>query len=728
MTSYSLCDKVRPAIGLVILFCLMPYWSLGQNRNLRKAAEQYIEAHRYHEAVAILEEYCPTRPKDYEAWFWWAEAQFETNQGDAALKNLQYLEKESKSENLEVILLRAKTHHQLHQFASAIEYYKRFLAKGTKDLRYSGVVNEIKRCATGLRYNFISDEVLVENMGSDVNSRFDDIAPVESPNFDARVYFSSTRALRIEDRFNDNGTLQESVQGYDTDMYGTEIINGAWAKSEPLNPRLNTLRHEVLQDFSQDGMVLFFTRGDQLNKGEFWVDTFDVDKVQSIGSLWDSGPFFAGEQIRGLFFFNDSTLLFSSSQRDGFGGYDLYYCRKNGLDWSLPVNLGDQINSPFDEVTPFLCKDGRTLFFSSDRLNSIGGFDVFSTTYQERTNQWDHPENLGRPLNSAGNDLFFRISTNGLMAFFSSDRKTGIGSHDIYSAYFKQPQLANVRTSIPALFSDVRDFQLFSESLIDLQNNPLPTNETATAVFEMPFLLYRDDQVITPQNLRKLDKLIGFLQTYPHVKVEIISHSDQTSVSNFDLFFAIKRGEQVAAYLKDKGIKPTSVFLKGLGGNYPLALNEIDGKDNEPGRFYNRRIDFRIHGYDQLPLRVNYLLPEFMETMRDNRLDQYYERVKGLTYRIEFAMLDQLYKGDVIGKYPDSLIEKGSESASYSYCSGLFDNFNKALDHLSQIKKEGFSVAQIVPYLDGLRLNNTGIDEQLIGTYPDLRNYMIYLN
>ncbi|MBK8502672.1 MAG: OmpA family protein [Saprospiraceae bacterium] len=642
--------------------------------------------------------------------------------------NLKHLEEETKKNDPGVNLLRAKAHHQLHQFASAIEYYKLFLASSVKDERYPDVVNEIKRCASGLKFNFISDDVLVENMGSEVNSRMDDFGPIESPNYSARVYFSSTRSLRIQDRFADDGSLMESVQGVDTDMFGTEIENGAWAKAEALNPRLNTAQHEVLQDFSEDGMTLFFSRTQNVNEGQLWIDTFNSGDLENIGNIWNEGPFLPHENIRGLYFFNDSVVFFSSSQREGFGGYDLFYCRKNISGWSAPVNLGDQINSVFDEVTPFICLDGRTLYFSSNRLSSIGGFDIFEAKFNERGNQWLSPANLGRPLNSAGNDLFYRISSNGLMAFFSSDRKAGLGGHDIYSSYFKQPKLSNLNASVPILFSEVHDFQLFNESLVDIQNGSNRQSEAPMAVFDVPYLLYRDDQVLTPQNQPKLDKLVGFLQTYPHINIEIICHSDQTAVSNFDLFFSIKRTEQIAAYLKSKGIKSTSIFLKGMGGNYPMAVNEIDGKDNETGRFYNRRIDFKLHILDQVPMKVNYQMPEFMHSMKDGRLEAFNEKVKGLTYRVQFVMLDQLYKGNVIGKYQDSMIEKNPKSESYAYCSGMFNSFKDALSHLSQIKTEGFSESKIVAYLDGLRLQSTGVDEDLIQTYPDLRNYMLYLN
>ena len=126
-------------------------------------------------------------------------------------------------------------------------------------------------------------------------------------------------------------------------------------------------------------------------------------------------------------------------------------------------------------------------------------------------------------------------------------------------------------------------------------------------------------------------------------------------------------------------------------------------------------------------MRIEYELPEFMESMRDVKLENFYDREKGLAYRIQFVSLDQLYKGDLIGKYPDSFIEKYPDSKDYAYCSGLFKTFNEALDHLSNIRKEGFNDARIIPYLDGIRLESSDLGDGFLQDYPDLRNYMLYL-
>lgn len=126
----------------------------------------------------------------------------------------------------------------------------------------------------------------------------------------------------------------------------------------------------------------------------------------------------------------DGTLMFFASDMDGgFGGYDIYYSVKNGTTWSSPVNLGPEINSAGDEITPFLA--GDVLYFSSDRHYGLGGFDVFRT---EKSNGiWNKVQNLGKGVNSSYDDYFFVFKNAKNIGFVTSNRPNGKGSDDIYS-------------------------------------------------------------------------------------------------------------------------------------------------------------------------------------------------------------------------------------------------------------------------------------------------------
>ena len=709
---------------------LLPQNLSGQNKMLRKEAFRLYDLNRMYEAELKLAEYCRDHAKDGEAHYLWIRSLYATNKLDKVITQCRLLRTTSKRFASEATFMLARAHHQKHMFSAAIKFYKEFLKFGdSKIVESNAVINDIKRCAEGLRHSLPLDDVFLENMGGNVNSQFDDFAPIASPNVETRIYFTSNRSARVNDQFSDDGTLITSVQKYDCDMYATEIDNGAWSAAFPLNDDLNSDKQEILQDFSGDGMVAYFTKGPSYDQNVFYVDSFASETQDPKGVPWQEYIFEENALIRGIHFFSDSTLFFSSNQSGGFGGYDLYMSVLSSDGWTSGINLGSRINSSFDEITPFLAFDGRTLYFSSNRLSSMGGHDIFTSRFNERELKWNVPENLALPINSAGDDVHYRISPNGQSAHFNSDRKTGKGGQDIYAAYFKQPMQSQLVRSVPPIFYMVKDFQLFSESLAATGNESNNHQNTLLeSEWNLQSLLYReDDQMMTNQNQVRLDNLIGFMKTYPHLQLEILGHSDQSSISNFDLFFSIKRTERIAEYLQANGIDLQRVSLKGFGGSYPYAVNTIAGQDNKAGRFFNRRIDFKLFNTDKLPLTIRQQLPSITNAQTDGRLDSFYQRRQSLYYRVEFAVLDQLFKGDLIGKYPDPSIEKSASELNYHYTSGIFSSFALALQHLAEIKDEGFEGALIIPYNRGQRLAAEDITESMMDQYPDLKEFMLYL-
>ncbi len=711
--------------GIVLLLLVSPSQAQSQDKQLKKLALQKYSEGRYALAYPLLKQYCQSRPRDVDALYFLAYNSFHLNELDSTLKSIQQIRSISKRIEPRVILLAAKTYHHKHDFREAIRHYKTYLT--FRDVPHRQlVIDDIKRSAEGLKHRYNTDQVLIENMGDNVNSTFHDFAPVMSPNIEARVYFTSNRTLKISDQFSD-GTHQASIQQRDCDMYATEIRQGAWSEAFAMNESLNSLQNEILQDFSSDGQVVFYLGGHSFDQADLKVDTFDLSR-NSLGSAWQNSPLMSGESTRGLSFFADSIVLFSSNRQGGYGGYDLYICIKSGSDgWGAPINLGSAINGPYDEITPYLAKDGRTLYFSSNRLISIGGHDIFKSRFDDQGGEWSAAINLSIPINSAGNDIYYRLSRDGLSAHFSSDRKQGRGGQDLYAAYHKNPVQEQLVASTPSIFYQVKDFRLFSETTMHPADS-LGVNPGLGVEVTLPSLLYRqDDQIMTTTNEKKLESLVSFLQTYPHIQLEILSHSDQSMVSNFDIYFSIKRAEEVANFLISQGVKAKRIYLRGLGGSYPYALNFLAGKPNKTGQFFNRRIDFRVHPSEKLPMSINYDMPKVAEVQKDNKLRTFYQLRRGLTYRVEFIVLDQLFKGDLIGQYPDPCVQKRADRKEYQYCSGIFKTFADALDHLSVIKAEGFEEARITPYLDGLPVDSNQLSEQMTDRYPDLREFVLYL-
>jgi hypothetical protein len=136
-------------------------------------------------------------------------------------------------------------------------------------------------------------------------------------------------------------------------------------------------------------------------------------------------------------------IYFTSDREGGMGGRDLYRIRRlpDGT-WSFPLNLGPEVNTPFDEDAPFLHSDGVTLFFSSTGHGTMGGYDIFKTQCLDPDqNGWSKPENMGYPLNTVNDDIYFCLSEDGTTGYFSSERDGGFGAQDIYEVIFPGSQI-----------------------------------------------------------------------------------------------------------------------------------------------------------------------------------------------------------------------------------------------------------------------------------------------
>jgi hypothetical protein len=225
-----------------------------------------------------------------------------------------------------------------------------------------------------------------------------------------------------------------SLKFYDAIMF-SRLINGKWSAPVNITPELQSDGDFYISCLSSDGKLLFLSRDDNYNSdiysssfnGNAWSKSVKLNKNINT-KYWESHGFISddGEQF-----------IFASDRPGGFGGLDLYISHKIKGDWGPAVNLGPEINTPFNEDRPFLINKAKTLFFSSQGHENLGGYDIFRSDMQSN-GLWSKPKNLGYPLNTPDDNIFFMPVGDGKSGYYSLTKEsTGYGKEDIYKITFR---------------------------------------------------------------------------------------------------------------------------------------------------------------------------------------------------------------------------------------------------------------------------------------------------
>jgi len=492
----------------------------------------------------------------------------------------------------------------------------------------------------------------------------------------------------------EDGKSDELYGFYRTDMFSSYEKAGKWTVPEPMPNLLNSSRNDVILDFTKSGQVLFYFKGNDLVSGEILVDSFSTNETTLFSKTF-KGPLNPQMGDISFQFYNDSILVFASRMDGGFGGLDLYISTWSDGSWSAPLNLGDKINTPYDETTPYLAKDGRTLYFSSNSEKSMGGLDIFSAKYSDNAETWGRVTNLGVPVNSPGDDVHFRLTSDGLKGYFSSERKGGFGDQDIYVAYFKQERAEQLVVSRPLTFDKVSSFRRAQRDAGVLvgevnpgQINPviIPNSDgQPIKTFKFRSLyISQNDQVIGPGNIQELDKIAQFLAAYPASAIILRGHGDGSSPEDFKLYFSIKRSEKAADYLRTKGVNANQVYLQGFADQYPIIKTQMESGPQINAAKFNRRIDYEFIGLNGYPVKVEME----KEKVRDNYLDErgktFLSKQQGLFYRIQVSAIGQNYYLPDQLKGEEWMVEKSGSFDGYKYQLGRFLDYKSALNRKNQ--------------------------------------------
>ncbi|MFM2268438.1 MAG: hypothetical protein RL757_1879 [Bacteroidota bacterium] len=712
---------------IFLIFIAFTYTSAwGQTSKLREKAAELSDNRQFSLAFDLWQQYVAQKPTDADAQMQLAIAAFHINKLSVAQSQIAQLIENAKGTTQKlpppVYLYEGRiAQHQL-DFKNAIKAYKNFLRNAKSDHpERRAVIADLQRCATAQKIVLQPDIALVENLGEGLNSKGDDFAPLQSPNYDDKIYFSSARENSEGGLRNENGLPDEKNGKQTADIFSAEIDGADWTTPQPLNSELlKTPRHEILLDFALEGKVMLFFKGMTRFSGDILVDTFKNEgETRSLLSNFDA-PVRASEGDNSMFLFNDTTLIFASRRAGGFGGLDLYITQKSKENkWSEPKNLGANINSPFDETTPFLAKNGRTLYFSSNNLRTLGGFDVFSSNFDEKMLAWQIAQNLGKSINSAGDETHFRLTRDGAKAYFASSRKDGLGERDIYLAIFSKLRGAEQTPSMPTLFSDVEMFKAATELA--------KQEEIKISEYNFSPIYYEgDDDILRGANLQEVKKMVEMMKKFPNTKLILTANCAEGDRLHLDIYLTMKKLEKLGKYLVENGVKRENLLLKSVGSSFPIARVELEGQPNLAGIRINQRIDIAIFNADPL-LKTTTEEAVVSEFMVDNTGKNIKKHQKGLSYKIQVTATKRMFEGESLTKYGAAMAEtvvpiEGANT--YQYSVGLLTSFAEAEKMRKQLVADGVKDAWIVPYADGFRINSTEEAKILVKKYADLQNFI----
>jgi len=634
----------------------------------------------------------------------------------------------------ELFLLMGKIRHSQGEFVKAAFFYKDYLrqTKG-KSKNKDEVVLLLKNCITGQNAKFLEPLGYVENLGEGLNTTYDELNPLRSPNYGDIFYFSSNRQLRVSDE-------ETETVSYDHNIYRIQSTTQGFKQAEFANESLNSFQNEILLDLSSDGSVLFFGKG--TNEFEVFSDTFTIasQKIPINGKLNSPINY---QYVNSLDVYQDSIFLYATDTEGGYGGFDIYAAiRLNGI-WLSPMNLGPEINGPYDEISPFLSMGGKNLFFSSNRPQSTGGFDVFYSEYDGANSSWKASQNLGLPVNSEGDDINFRLSKDAKTGLLSSNRlKDNFGGFDIYYAFLKEIIGDRVKARKIPDFIDAYVKAIEEQSYASFEElNAVPLDEVTfdpgmidTMQYDVErevFLqneafVYSDSgDLLSGENREKLNKVIDNLSRNPGLKIELVGHTIQEGLKEFDLYFSVKSAEKIAEHLRNLGVPKDRILLKGLGSAYPLVKYESGGQTIALADRMNRRIDLNYLTQGNMSYKITQPELNVPQYLLDNKFKLHKTQMEGLTYKVQIAESNKLLKNDALAVYDHLMIEKLAGASKYLYTIGLYETYVETFFIKKELEKYNIKDPKIIPFLNGNRID-VSLLNILSEQYTDLKYYIEY--
>ncbi|MBP5368208.1 MAG: PD40 domain-containing protein [Bacteroidales bacterium] len=466
----------------------------------------------------------------------------------------------------------------------------------------------------------------------------DEYLPMISP--DGELFLFTRRHVKRNGDFSEQIVLSTKIHGNDT-------VAELYTVGDPLPAPFNQGKLQGGACFTVDNRILYVTICDHedcdiyysANENGVWQPLIKLPNTVNT-DLFDGQPTVDA---------TGNTIYFSSNRPGGYGGYDIYKIVRHATDslWSSPINLGPKINTEFDEKTPFIHSDNKTLYFASNGHGGLGGFDIFVSRLDDMS-RFSKPKNIGFPINTEGDEVAYVVSADGKRIYFSSKMLSGKGGWDIYCSDLPpeaspnqvlliKGKITNEKGEpVPNVSIDLTGLKTFETAHDETKKNGEYAVSTQVNDDEEYLLtikkkgFFYNMQVITPDSVEyvpptykdiRIDKiqtgipvvlenvnfefnsaklspsseavlrqLALFFAEYPQYKIELGGHTDAVGNNEFNMVLSEKRCRTVYNYLVMVGIDPKRLTYRAFGKTTPVAPNTTS-----EGRALNRRVEFVLY-------------------------------------------------------------------------------------------------------------------------------------
>jgi outer membrane protein OmpA-like peptidoglycan-associated protein len=485
--------------------------------------------------------------------------------------------------------------------------------------------------------------ITIKNSGRAINTQFQEYAPVISADGKMMV-FTSRRPVNEKD-------IVKNKEGMEAVFFSEySAKKKRWSDAKKLDAPINQAdRHNSAIALSNDGQTMLMYRDDESGNGDIYESRLTGDKWSEPVKMQE--PINSSSHESSASISPDGRVIyFISDRKGGIGNRDIWMCRQdeNGK-YGEAENLGSKVNSTNDEEGVFIHPDGKTIYFSSKGFKGLGGYDIFSTTFDG--NSWSDPVNIDAPVNTRDDDLYFVMAANGKIAYYSSAKEGGMGAKDIYEIQFiapkkkkdDGPQLTLLSGTITE--EDTTHPIEANLEIIDNETNKLlakitsnkitghylislPSGKNYSIVVKAENYLFHSENVNIPlskgfqeiikdvqlkkpeigksiilnnifydfdkatlrdESKSELQRLIQLLNDNLKMKIEISSHTDSRGADEYNITLSQDRAQSVVDYLVQKNISKDRLVAKGYGETIP-----IDTSATEEGMQLNRRTEFKV--------------------------------------------------------------------------------------------------------------------------------------